>query len=90
MNGSGSLETLFLQNNQFTGNLSVGSVPSLRSLRVDGNRLNGSIPSDLAELLPDLRWLNATANLFFGRLPEFLPPRLFAAQLALNAFTGSA
>lgn len=66
------LESLYLENNAFTGAISeldLGAHPNLTSLNVASNDLKGSIPSSLAQL-SSLTTLVLGGNQLSGQIPS--------------------
>lgn len=85
------LESFALSENQLEGLLpeSIARSPNLYELRVFGNRLVGSLPSELGKNSP-LETIDVTGNAFSGRIPSNLCEKGVLVELVLinNMFSG--
>uniref|UniRef100_A0A0E0BX85 non-specific serine/threonine protein kinase n=1 Tax=Oryza meridionalis TaxID=40149 RepID=A0A0E0BX85_9ORYZ len=83
------LQYLFLFGNSLSGELPT-PLYNLSSLKVDHNRLHGSIPSDIGAMLPSIQVLGLDSNRFSGAIPPSLTnlSTLSYLYLTTNNFTG--
>lgn len=73
-----------------TGNIppnSLGKLDALQVLSLRSNKLNGTLPADVASL-PSLRFLYLQHNKLSGHLPGSFSPMLNSIDLSFNSFTG--
>ncbi|XP_050284101.1 receptor-like protein 15 isoform X2 [Quercus robur] len=70
---STKLESLFLNNNSFTGPfmLPYDICHNIRNLDISDNHLQGPIPINFGLILPSLEYLNMSKNAFQGSIPSF-------------------
>ncbi|CAN1838561.1 Probable LRR receptor-like serine/threonine-protein kinase At3g47570 [Linum perenne] len=82
-----SLYSLDLSGNRFTGTLLMEI--KLETLALQGNRLQGSIPSSLSSLR-GIQWLDLSSNNLSGQIPKFLESMDISSLLNLsyNNFDG--
>ncbi|CAN1838548.1 Probable LRR receptor-like serine/threonine-protein kinase At3g47570 [Linum perenne] len=82
-----SLYSLDLSGNRFTGTLLI--CIKLETLALQGNRLQGSIPSSLSSLR-GIQWLDLSSNNLSGQIPKFLESMDISSLLNLsyNNFDG--
>eukprot|EP00756_Hemistasia_phaeocysticola_P059143 Hpha_TRINITY_DN35858_c0_g1::TRINITY_DN35858_c0_g1_i1::g.84877::m.84877 len=65
-----ALQALRLNNNEFTGTVPpFGKCPHLAEIDFSTNRISGTLPADLFEGLPKLRWLRLHQNRMSGPVP---------------------
>ncbi|KAL8051090.1 hypothetical protein ABFS82_06G121800 [Erythranthe guttata] len=84
-----SLQSLFLQNNNFSGELPLTSLsPRLSIIDLSYNSFTGEIPFAL-ENLTRLSVLNLEYNSFSGAIPNLDLPRLVKLNLSHNSLNGS-
>lgn len=86
-----SLETLVLENNQFSGRLSpLENSTSLTALYIGNNKFDGAISTELLQSWSNLQILDASQNDLSGSLPEFLfaTDTLLVVDLHANSFSG--
>lgn len=84
------LETLILSNNLLHGALDESifqHMPELEIFDVGGNELEGEIPNDLL-MLPNLRAVNFSNNLFVGKLPTKITYSRNLGELQNQTITG--
>lgn len=67
----------------------IFKMAQLGELILWGNKLQGTLPFDLATKLPDLFSLSIRDNIFSGTLPYYLPSKLKVLKVQKNQFTGS-
>lgn len=91
--GALDLEELFVQDNGLKGLVPVGvfNMSSLTTLNLFRNSLNGIIPDNICQNLPNLQELNLADNQFEGPLPSNLEQckKLIELRLGDNNFSGS-
>lgn len=83
-----SLQSIFLQNNNFTGVLPLALSPRLTIIDLSFNSFSGEIPSTV-ESLKRLSVLNLQFNSFSGGIPNLDLPRLELLNLSHNSLDGS-
>ncbi|XAR74061.1 Non-specific serine/threonine protein kinase [Bertholletia excelsa] len=86
----GYLKSLYLSNNQFSGQIpddAFVGMGSLKKLYLSHNRFSGPLPSSLT-LLPKLRALHLEGNQFVGRIPDFQQEHLVVVNLSDNQLEG--
>ncbi|XP_062007566.1 probable LRR receptor-like serine/threonine-protein kinase At3g47570 [Rosa rugosa] len=87
------LEELFVQNNALKGPIPMGffNMSSLTRVNFYGNKLNGRIPDNICQHLPNIQELDLGSNQFDGPLPSKLwqCKQLLALGLDDNRFSGS-
>ncbi|KAK8961306.1 putative inactive receptor kinase [Platanthera guangdongensis] len=66
---------------------SLGKLDALQVLSLRSNKLNGTLPADVATL-PSLRFLYLQNNKLSGHLPDSFSPMLNSIALSFNSFTG--
>ncbi|KEH29237.1 LRR receptor-like kinase [Medicago truncatula] len=87
-----SLELLNLYSNYFSGKIpSLNKMTSLRVVELANNNLNGRLPNDFFNQLPQLEDLTLTDNQFEGSIPRSIGncTSLINLDLQSNFFTGS-
>ncbi|XP_062007061.1 LRR receptor-like serine/threonine-protein kinase EFR isoform X2 [Rosa rugosa] len=86
------LEELFVQNNALKGPIPmvVFNLSSLTRVNFYGNKLNGRIPDNICQHLPNIQELNLGRNQFDGSLPSKLwqCKQLLVLNLVDNKFSG--
>ncbi|XP_062007600.1 putative receptor-like protein kinase At3g47110 [Rosa rugosa] len=86
------LEELFVQNNALKGPIPmvVFNMSSLTRVTFYGNKLNGRIPDNICQHLPNIQGLNLGSNQFDGPLPSKLwqCKQLLVLNLGDNKFSG--
>ncbi|KAM5577265.1 hypothetical protein ABKV19_007885 [Rosa sericea] len=86
------LEELFVQNNALKGPIPmvVFNLSSLTTVTFYGNKLNGRIPDNICQHLPNIQELNLGINQFDGPLPSKLwqCKQLLVLNLEGNKFSG--
>ncbi|XP_024179799.1 probable LRR receptor-like serine/threonine-protein kinase At3g47570 [Rosa chinensis] len=86
------LEELFVQNNALKGHIPmvVFNMSSLTRVNFYGNKLNGRIPDNICQHLPNIQELNLGSNQFDGPLPSKLwqCKQLLKLHLGDNKFSG--
>ncbi|XP_062009586.1 probable LRR receptor-like serine/threonine-protein kinase At3g47570 [Rosa rugosa] len=87
------LEKLFVQKNALKGPIPMGvfNMSSLTRVTFYGNKLNGRIPDNICQHLPNIQELNLGINQFDGPLPSKLwqCKQLLNLTLGDNGFSGS-
>ncbi|KAM0069111.1 putative protein kinase RLK-Pelle-LRR-III family [Helianthus debilis subsp. tardiflorus] len=83
-----SLQFLYLQNNDFSGDISTPLSPQLSILDLSFNSLSGNIPRTLNNLTR-LTSLNLQFNSFTGPVPELNLTRLRLLNVSHNSLNGS-
>ncbi|CAK7339800.1 unnamed protein product [Dovyalis caffra] len=80
--GMGSLKRLFLANNLLTGKIpsSVGTLPKLMELRLEGNQFEGQMPNFQQK---GIKTANVASNDLDGPIPEAL------SSMSPNSFAGN-
>ncbi|KAM5558273.1 putative LRR receptor-like serine/threonine-protein kinase [Rosa sericea] len=86
------LEKLFVQNNALKGPIPMGvfNMSSLTTINFYGNNLNGRIPDNICQHLPNIQQLSLGMNQFDGPLPSKLwqCKQLLLLNLEVNKFSG--
>ncbi|KAI7736853.1 hypothetical protein M8C21_013609 [Ambrosia artemisiifolia] len=83
-----SLQFLYLQHNNFSGDISTPLSPHLSILDLSFNSFSGNIPQTLKNLTR-LTSLNLQFNLFTGTVPELNVTRLRLLNVSHNSLNGS-
>ncbi|XP_076884042.1 putative inactive receptor kinase At5g58300 [Bidens hawaiensis] len=83
-----SLQFLYLQNNNFSGDISTPLSPQLSILDLSFNSFSGNIPRTLVNLTR-LTSLNLQFNSFTGHVPELNITRLRLLNVSHNSLNGS-
>ncbi|KAI3808952.1 hypothetical protein L1987_24921 [Smallanthus sonchifolius] len=83
-----SLQFLYLQNNNFSGDISTPLSPQLSILDLSFNSFSGNIPQTLKNLTR-LTTLNLQFNSFTGPIPELNLTRLRLLNISHNSLNGS-
>ncbi|XP_019178628.1 PREDICTED: probable inactive receptor kinase At5g58300 isoform X2 [Ipomoea nil] len=83
-----SLQYLFLQHNNFSGDIPTSFSPQLYILDLSYNSFSGSIPAAVQNLT-QLIGLNLQNNYLFGPIPNLVLPRLKHLNLSYNHLNGS-
>lgn len=83
-----SLQFLYLQNNNFSGDISTHLSPQLSILDLSFNSFSGNIPQTLKNLTR-LTSLNLQFNSFTGSVPELNVTRLRLLNISHNSLNGS-
>ncbi|KAK4742599.1 hypothetical protein SAY87_000600 [Trapa incisa] len=87
----GSMKSVFLSNNRFSGDIpndAFAGMASLKKVHLAHNGFTGSIPSSLTTL-PRLLELRIDDNQFQGPIPDFLQRDLKMVNLSNNGLRGS-
>lgn len=66
-----SLDSLDISLNSFTGTLPVYETMAVSRLMISGNRISGTLPSDMHAVYSNLVTLDVSRNLLTGTLPDF-------------------
>ncbi|CAH1438845.1 unnamed protein product [Lactuca virosa] len=82
-----SLQNLYLQNNNFSGNIPSIVSHKIRVLDLSFNSLTGNIPETLKDL-PQLTFLYLQFNYFSGPVPDFILTRLRELNVSHNLLSG--
>ncbi|PRQ24919.1 putative protein kinase RLK-Pelle-LRR-XII-1 family [Rosa chinensis] len=86
------LEKLLVQNNALKGPIPMGvfNISSLTTASFYGNNLNGRIPDNICQHLPNIQYLSLVYNQFDGPLPSKLwqCKQLLLLDLGSNKFSG--
>ncbi|GAA0160895.1 hypothetical protein LIER_17339 [Lithospermum erythrorhizon] len=83
-----SLQYLFVQDNNFSGNIPASLSPQLKVLDLSLNVFTGNIPLTIQNLT-QLTRLNLQNNSLSGPIPNFTLPRLRDLNLSFNHLNGS-
>ncbi|KAL7584057.1 probable inactive receptor kinase At5g58300 [Lactuca sativa] len=83
-----SLQSLYLQHNNFSGNIPLPLSPKITVLDLSFNSFSGNIPAAIKNLTR-LTSLNLQFNSFSGAVPELNLTRLRLLNVSYNTLTGS-
>ncbi|CAL5407604.1 unnamed protein product [Camellia sinensis] len=83
-----SLQSLYLQHNNFSGEIPTSLSAQLNVLDLSFNSFSGNIPPTIKNLLR-LTVLRLQVNLFTGAIPDLNLPRLKLLNLSYNMLNGS-
>ncbi|GAA0182341.1 hypothetical protein LIER_30360 [Lithospermum erythrorhizon] len=83
-----SLQYLFLEGNNFSGNIPASLSRQLNVLDLSFNVFTGNIPLSIQNLT-QLTRLNLQNNSLFGSIPNFILPRIRDLNLSYNHLNGS-
>ncbi|GFZ19994.1 leucine-rich repeat protein kinase family protein [Actinidia rufa] len=83
-----SLQYLFLQHNNFSGDIPTSFSPKLIVLDLSFNLFTGIIPPKIQNLT-ELTGLNLQNNSLSGTIPNVIPPKLRHLNLSYNQLNGS-
>lgn len=85
-----ALKSIFLSNNQFSGEIDGDEFAGMRNLKkvyLANNKFSGEVPLSLA-LLPRLLELRLEGNQFQGHIPDFGAAPLQSFNVSNNLFEG--